>query len=131
MEFIWPMLLNAADPFSSNKYIYQWKADGIRLELLYKRGKGVTCYTRHGTNCTLQFVELQEFQAAADIILDGELICMDQEIGRESLDLVMERFHIKNEDKIRYAAEFQPCVYVVFDILYYNEPILHLNLEEG
>jgi DNA ligase 1 len=130
MEFIWPMLLNATDPFSSSKYIYQWKADGIRLELLYKRGKGVTCYTRHKTNCSTQFIELQEFHADADIILDGEIICMDQETGRESLDMVMERFHLRNEDKIRYAALYQPCVYLVFDILYYKEPLIHLNLME-
>jgi hypothetical protein len=39
MKFIWPMLLTHSEPFSDEDWIFEWKADGIRLELIHQKIK--------------------------------------------------------------------------------------------
>jgi DNA ligase 1 len=130
MNFIFPMLLTPSDPFSEEGWIFEWKADGIRMELIHQKTKGITAYTRHKTNCSRAFPELQTLSFNDDVILDGELICYDPELKRDSWELVMERFHLSQDIKINYAAETIPCTYVVFDVLYLNRPTMKLPLIE-
>lgn len=68
-----PMLLGKREtPFNNKNYIFEWKADGVRC-LLHKDGDKVGLFSRHGTNCTLSFPELQATDAiqAKSVILDG------------------------------------------------------------
>ncbi|MFE8703945.1 ATP-dependent DNA ligase [Cytobacillus sp. FJAT-54145] len=122
------MLLSKSDPFSSPDFIFEWKSDGIRMELIHEKTKGISCYTRHKTNCTKQFIELQDLKFDEDLILDGELICYDPELKKEDLELVMKRFKLTSSEKIAIAATELPCTYVVFDILYYKKPLMNLPL---
>lgn len=124
------MLLTQSDPFSSPEYIFEWKSDGIRLELIFEIGKGISCFTRHKTMCTKQFPELQELKADHNIILDGELIVYDPGQKKEDLELAMKRFKLSSSFKIEQAAAELPCTYIVFDILYYKEPLLNVPLLE-
>lgn len=130
MDFIFPMLLTPSEPFTEEGWIFQWKADGIRLELISHKAKGIQAYTRHKTNCTKSFPELESLRFPDDVILDGELICYDQETGRDSWELVMERFRLQNDYKIKVAAEEHPCTFYVFDVLYRNQSVMHLELME-
>lgn len=131
MDFIWPMLFEKSEPFTAENFIFENKFDGIRFELIHSRTGGLSFYTRHKTKCT-QFPELQSIknQLNEDLILDGELIVFDQEKGKESWEKVMDRFLLKDENKIKYASRFNPVIYVVFDILYYKKSLLNLPLIE-
>lgn len=128
--FIWPMLLMPSDPFSSTDYLFEWKSDGIRLELIHQKGKENRCYTRHRTDCTKQFIELQDLSFSEDVILDGEIICFDPKKGKEDLELVMRRFQTTSSEKILALSREIPCTYMVFDILYYKKPLVNLPLME-
>lgn len=120
MDFVWPMLLGKTEPFSSDQFIYEWKMDGIRLVLIYKKGVGGQCFTRHRTNCTKVFPEISSITFDDNVILDGELIVFDSETGKDDFELVMQRFQMKKELAISFAVDEHPCVFMVFDILFLN-----------
>src|SRR5690606_10726612 len=115
--------------FTEEGWIFEWKADGIRLELMHDKKKGIQGFTRHKTNCTKAFLpEFETLSFSDDIILDCELICYDPEEKRDSWELVMERFQLSQELKIRHAAEAHPCTLIVFDVLYHKKPLMNLEL---
>lgn len=127
--FIWPMLLEKGDPFTSNDYYFQWKADGIRLILSSMNGE-IRCFTRHKTDCTNRFPELQTIPMLDrhNIIFDGELISIHPETKKDDWELVMERFRLTNRMKIEAAVKISPVIFLAFDMLYLNEPIMNLPL---
>ncbi|MBD7967748.1 ATP-dependent DNA ligase [Paenibacillus gallinarum] len=118
--FINPMLLETAQsPFSDNQYIFEPKIDGHRL--IYSNQAGKTkLYTRHRTECLRQYPELLENPFDKDIVLDGEIACVDPETGRVDFELIMKRFLARKEDKINLYTRTLPVTYVVFDILHYD-----------
>lgn len=109
MDFIWPMLLGKSEPFSDESYLFEWKMDGIHLELVHIRGKGTQLYTRHKTNCTHTFPEIRGLSFSHSVILDGEIIVYNPETGRDDFELVLQRFQM--------AVREIPCTFMVFDIL--------------
>ncbi|MFK7693722.1 ATP-dependent DNA ligase [Paenibacillus sp. HJGM_3] len=114
-----PMLLETSQyPFTHPDYIFEPKIDGHRL--LLDRRDGVTqLYTRHRNNCTLQYPELYDL-AVDDILLDGEVACVDRTTGRIDFECVMDRFQARRADKVLRLSATQPAHYVVFDILRYR-----------
>ncbi|WP_394584645.1 ATP-dependent DNA ligase [Cytobacillus firmus] len=103
----------------------------MRLELIHDKRDGIQGFTRHNTNCTKAFLpEFETLSFSDDLILDCELICYDPEEKRDSWELVMERFRLQNEIKIRHTAEELPCTLIVFDVLYYKKPLLDMQLIE-
>jgi DNA ligase 1 len=117
--FISPMLLKQVDkPFDNSSWIYEPKIDGHRL-LLSKMGGVTKLYTRHKNECTVQYPELHSVPVDGDVILDGEVFCVDQH-GQIDFELVMNRFHTKGADKIAAIMKRQPVGYMVFDILYFK-----------
>lgn len=117
--FIEPMLLVQRDkPFDKSDFIAEPKIDGHRL-ILSKVGGQLKLYTRHNNDCTIQYPELHDLPVDKDIILDGEVYCVDEN-GQVDFELVMSRFQTKGADKIAAAAKRSPVGYMVFDILHYN-----------
>ncbi|ASA22061.1 ATP-dependent DNA ligase [Paenibacillus donghaensis] len=117
--FISPMLLQTAPrPFSHSDYIYEPKVDGHRLIYSQQSG-GVRLYTRHNNECTLQYPELQ-LPFADDIILDGEVACVDPSTGVSDFESVMSRFQTRRDDKIQQLTASLPAYYAIFDILMYK-----------
>ncbi|RAR39682.1 ATP-dependent DNA ligase [Paenibacillus sp. MDMC362] len=117
--FISPMLLETAhSPFSHSNYIFEPKIDGHRLLFSQQDGK-IRLYTRHETDCTLQYPELLH-TLDDDIILDGEVACTDPDTGSVDYEMVMNRFQAKKADKIQHLTTIQPVTYVVFDVLQYK-----------
>jgi len=117
--FISPMLLETAyAPFSDDKYIFEPKIDGHRLILSQTNGQ-TRLYTRHNNDCTKQYLELHT-PFADDIILDGEVACINPGTGEIDFESVMTRFQTRKEDKIRRLSETIPATYVIFDILRYK-----------
>ena len=98
--FISPMLLQTAPrPFSHSDYIYEPKIDGHRL-IFSQQSNKVRLYTRHNNDCTRQYPELQ-LLFDADIILDGEVACVDPATGVSDFESVMSRFQARRADKIK------------------------------
>ncbi|MEK5400613.1 ATP-dependent DNA ligase [Paenibacillus sp. FSL K6-2859] len=117
--FISPMLLQTASgPFSHNDYIFEPKIDGHRLPYSQQAGK-VRLYTRHNNDCTRQYPELQ-LPFDDDIILDGEVACVDPATGVSDFESVMSRFQARREDKIKQLTATLPAYYAIFDILMYK-----------
>lgn len=114
--FIKPMLLTVKKhPFSNPDYIYEPKFDGHRLLLSFENGK-TDIYTRHGTNCTSQYPELWHPPVQKNVVLDGEVICLNEK-GQVDFELLMRRFQTKQVQKIKRLSEKFPVQFVAFDIL--------------
>lgn len=118
--FIDPMLLATAPrPFSDPRFIYEPKGDGHRL--IFSQQDGVVrLYTRHNNDCTRQYPEITGVLFPHDIVLDGEIACVDPATGVSDFEAVMTRFQTKKADKIARLSATLPVYYAVFDILCYN-----------
>lgn len=116
---IHPMLLETATaPFDSAAHIFEPKIDGHRLLLSRINGGPVRLRTRHDTDCTRQYPEFDDIDAA-DIVLDGEVACTDGS-GRIDFESVMERFSTRRIDRIQRLVTALPANYIVFDILRFD-----------
>jgi DNA ligase 1 len=119
MVFISPMLLQTREePFDDNAFVFESMTDGHRLILSHKNGE-TRLWTRYNTEVTRQCPELHQVPIDGDVILDGEVCCMDPD-GNIDFESVMERLHLRKKEKIQAAAFHQPVHYVVFDILFYR-----------
>ncbi|MBY3621139.1 ATP-dependent DNA ligase [Acinetobacter sp. CUI P1] len=117
--FISPMLLQtAAGPFSHSDYIFEPKIDGHRLIFSQESGK-IRLYTRHHNECTLQYPELH-LPFTDDVILDGEVACVDPSTGVSDFESVMNRFQTRRAEKIVQLTGTLPAYYAIFDILMYK-----------
>lgn len=119
--FIDPMLLATAPaPFSDPRFIFEPKIDGHRLIFSQESGT-VRLYTRHNNDCTRQYPEIAAALFAHDIVLDGEIACVDPATGVSDFEAVMTRFQAKKADKIVRLSANLPAYYAVFDILQYKD----------
>lgn len=118
--FIDPMLLATAPaPFSDPRFIFEPKIDGHRL--IFSQQDGVVrLYTRHNNDCTRQYPEIAGALFPHDIVLDGEVACVDPATGVSEFESVMTRFQAKRSDKIARLSATLPAYYAVFDILRYK-----------
>ncbi|MGR6763233.1 ATP-dependent DNA ligase [Paenibacillus sp. T2-29] len=129
--FISPMLLEtAAGPFSDSRYIFEPKIDGHRL--IYSQQNGtVRLYTRHNNDCTRQYPEISSALFPYNVVLDGEIACVDPMAGISDFESVMSRFQAKKTDKIMQLTASLPVTFVIFDILSYKgEDLRSLPLME-
>jgi len=118
--FIDPMLLaTAPGPFSDSSFIFEPKIDGHRMIFSQQNGV-VRLYTRHNNDCTRQYPEIAGAIFPHDIVLDGEVACVDPATGNSDFEAVMTRFQAKKADKIAALSVSQPATFVIFDILQYN-----------
>lgn len=118
--FIDPMLLATAPrPFSDPRFIYEPKVDGHRL--IFSQQDGVVrLYTRNNNNCTRQYPEIAGVLFPHDIVLDGEVACVDPMTGVSDFEAVMSRFQARRTDKIAHLSAVLPAYYAVFDVLQYR-----------
>ncbi|GAA0840527.1 hypothetical protein GCM10008915_36230 [Bifidobacterium pullorum subsp. gallinarum] len=121
--FIDPMLLaTVQSPFSDSRYIFEPKIDGHRLIFSQQNGV-VRLYTRHNNDCTRQYPEINGSTGALfphDIVLDGEIACVDPATGISDFESVMSRFQAKKTDKVATLTRTLPSTFVIFDVLQYN-----------
>jgi DNA ligase-1 len=120
--FIAPMLLEKREkPFDDERYIFEPKIDGHRLILSMENGI-VRLFTRHNNEVTRQYPELHNvpIEDNSDVVLDGEVACLNPESGSIEFEMVMERFMKKKPMTIMEAVARQPVHYFVFDILRYK-----------
>jgi DNA ligase-1 len=120
--FIAPMLLEKREqPFDDERYIFEPKIDGHRLILSMENGI-VRLFTRHNNEVTRQYPELHHvpIEDNTDVVLDGEVACINPESGSIEFDMVMERFMKKKPLSIQEAMIRHPVHFFVFDILRYK-----------
>ncbi|QMV44479.1 ATP-dependent DNA ligase [Cohnella cholangitidis] len=120
--FLEPMLLTKREsPFDDDRYLYEPKIDGHRLILSMENG-AVRLFTRHNNDVTLQYPELHNvpIDDTSDVVLDGEVACLNPETGTIEFELVMERFAKRRPISIQQAMVRQPVHFYVFDILRYR-----------
>ncbi|WP_182914199.1 hypothetical protein [Paenibacillus sp. 1011MAR3C5] len=120
--FIQPMLMTEkTEPFEDRNYWFEPIVDGQRLQLHMSAGK-VVLLTRHGNDATAQYPELHNVPLSrpADVVLDGEVACLDPQTGHADFAKLQERFRMKGMPRIREARKTMPVLYFVFDILMYN-----------
>ncbi|WP_407873331.1 ATP-dependent DNA ligase [Paenibacillus melissococcoides] len=117
--FIPPMLLETSErAFTDERYIFEPKFDGHRAILTHSNGQ-THIYTRHNNECYRQYPELLSVPFGEDMILDGEIVCIDP-AGAVDFEAVMTRFQASRSDTITRLVEQLPVTYVVFDILNYR-----------
>lgn len=120
--FIAPMLLEKREnPFDDERYIFEPKIDGHRLILSQENGI-VRLYTRHNNEVTNQYPELHNvpYEDNSDVVLDGEVACLNPDSGIIEFELIMERFKLNKPMRIQEAIIRQPVHFFVFDILRYK-----------
>jgi len=120
--FLEPMLLEKREnPFDDDQYLYEPKIDGHRLILSMEAGQ-VRLFTRHNNDVTDRYPELHSVPIGdtSDVVLDGEVACLNPESGTIEFERIMERFALKKSMAIQQAMVRQPVHFYVFDILRYR-----------
>lgn len=124
------MLLETSQiPFNDDRYIFEPKFDGHRAILTHSGGR-THIYTRHNNECTRQYPELLSVPFGEDMILDGEIVCIDP-AGAVDFESIMTRFQARRTDSINRLMGQLPATYIVFDILFYQgQDLRSLSLME-
>lgn len=120
--FLTPMLLvKREEPFDDERYLFEPKIDGHRLILSMEKGI-VRLFTRHNNEVTFQYPELYNvpIEDNSDVVLDGEVACINPNTGSIEFEMVMERFMMKKPMSIQQGMIRQPVHFFVFDILRYK-----------
>lgn len=116
--FVYPMLLEKEEEaFSNQDYLFELKLDGHRMIYSHEIGK-IQLFTRHYTDVTSRYPELHSLPSQHDFVLDGE--CIVYANDKPDFELLMERFHTRNSEKVRYKMIELPVTFVAFDILWLN-----------
>lgn len=123
-----PMLLEeVSKPFNSNDYIFELKFDGIR-SLIYIDKNEIIIRSRNGVILNDIYPELNSIRNITKdtCIFDGEIVLLYND--KPSFTKVMERFKLRNKNKILLMKENFPVTFVCFDILYKNKDLTNLTL---
>lgn len=108
-------------PFDSKEHLFEPKIAGQRLRLVMKDGV-TTLLSRHGYDLTMQYPELLRVPLVlpADVVIDGEVACLDPDTGREDKDKLQSRYRMTRRPNIREAAKQNPVTYFAFDLISLN-----------
>jgi DNA ligase-1 len=96
-------------PFNKLNHVAELKLDGIRMVISNEDQPRI--YTRHNNNVTSKYPELLDTPFDTGTVLDGELICVDEN-GKPDFSAAMRRFSSK-KDKT-------PVCFCAFDIIKYK-----------
>ena len=116
-----PMLAEIGEAaFSKNDWMWEPKLDGYRV-LAFVEGTKVKLRSRRGLDLTAAFPKLAAElgkQAAASMILDGEIVAFDGS-GKPSFNALQNRVQLKSAPEIAAADKSTPAVYFCFDLLHF------------
>lgn len=119
-KVIHPMLATAVDEaFDDPEWLFEIKWDGYRAVAFIEKGK-LRLVSRTQNDLTAQFSELRELPKsmnAANAILDGEVVALDEH-GRSSFSLMQQRTGIRRSGRRVAGRPDVPVLYYAFDLLY-------------
>jgi bifunctional non-homologous end joining protein LigD len=121
-----PMLaVPAAEPFSSDDWLFEPKWDGIRAMVAWE-GSAARLTGRRGVDITARYPELAGLEAPHPVVADGEIIALGPD-GLPSFEALQRRMHLQDP-----GAEVNrtPVTFVAFDLVHDGEPIVGLPIEE-
>jgi bifunctional non-homologous end joining protein LigD len=130
MDWIMPM-----EPISSmtipvgEEWVYQIKWDGIRgLVYCQKNGdeKQIRIFTKKRRDRTVFYPELHcltDLITVDSAVFDGEIVVLELD-GRPSFQLSLIRERVGDPGRLAYYTSRYPVIYVIFDILYYQDRLL-------
>ncbi|WP_329492475.1 ATP-dependent DNA ligase (plasmid) [Kitasatospora sp. NBC_01246] len=123
LPHIEPMLATAGPLPSGPGWQAEAKWDGARCAA-YLEGGTVRLVGRAGTDYTARFPEVVEALAEVPgpLILDGELVIMQG--GQPSFSALQGRVHRTRPASVLAGARRAPAVYVAFDLLHTDRPLL-------
>lgn len=126
-ERFWtPMLLKEVyQPFNDPNYIFEVKFDGMRA-IIFASPLKIIIYNRHQKEITYLFPELNNIKVTKNVIFDGEIISLDKK--GPSFTKLQKRSHLKNKTKINYQSQYNPVIFICFDILYEDRNLTNLDL---
>lgn len=110
------------EPFRDVEWGFEIKWDGVRT-LLYADDAGVRLRSRTGNDTTTTYPELGHFAPGRPVILDGEVIALDS-AGRPSFERLQRRMNVSAPAQVAALAGDVPISYVVFDVLFDEQPLL-------
>jgi len=115
-----PMLCKKSEPFSSSKYLFEPKLDGVRC-IAYFLGGVATLQSRTGKDLTTQFPEIADslLDLPWDGVFDGEIVVLN-DLGIPEFNRIQHRLGRVNEDEIADHMDQYPAVYCAFDILHHE-----------
>ena len=126
------MLAVKGDPFSDKNFIYEIKWDGTRCLAYVDVDRGrIRMQNRRLVDIVYRYPELRSDLANAvkrNAILDGEIVVLKG--GKPSFRLLQKREHVVSNIRINMLSRLYPAVFFVFDILYKDEWLLNLPLNE-
>ncbi|HVZ59783.1 MAG TPA: DNA ligase D [Terriglobales bacterium] len=103
-----------------SEWVYEIKWDGFRAICYVANGK-VRLRSRNDNPLDALFPELRalpEYLQAKDAVLDGEIVCLDEQ-GRSSFELIQGRTGMKGSEAVREGHK-APVALFAFDLLYLN-----------
>ena len=105
-------------PPSGPDWIHEIKWDGVRA-LAETRDGRLHLSNRTGGDITLAYPEVVEGAVGLPdgLVLDGELIAIDPDLGVPKLHAVVPRVHVRDHAEALQLAGERPATFVVFDIL--------------
>ncbi|MGW4897692.1 ATP-dependent DNA ligase [Kitasatospora sp. NPDC004240] len=123
LPYIEPMLATAGSLPTGPGWCAETKWDGVRTLAYLERGT-VRLLGRGGADHTERFPDVTEALAGipGPLLLDGELVVMRS--GVPSFSALQGRVHHSRPAGIRAAAHADPAVFVVFDLLHTDRPLL-------
>lgn len=117
-----PMLLRAGLPPAGGRdqWALELKWDGMRAQFRVAREGRWCLRSRRGRNCSDQFPELIPLVgslAGRDVLLDGELVCLDSD-GRPDFHRLRRRLSASSADAAARLAARHAATLVIFDLLH-------------
>ena len=113
---------DAKAPFSDPNFIYELKYDGYRMLVVVEDGKCDLIY-RRGSKATDLYPEIARAASLlpfSRLILDGELVCLDDE-ARPSFSRLQRRSQLRRTVDVAAAAVRLPATLQTFDILAFED----------
>jgi bifunctional non-homologous end joining protein LigD len=121
-----PMLaLYGKLPDEQKLYGFEYKWDGVRA-IYFWDGNKAFLQSRNLLDITAVYPEIKSLGLAFGskaVVLDGEIIALDER-GRPSFNRLEHRFGIADPAEAMERAKLIPVVYMVFDVLYFEQHLL-------
>lgn len=113
--------------FSHEDWWFEIKWDGVR-SLLTVDGSSVSLRSRRGKRMDDMYPELLGVRTSRPMVVDGEIVALD-ESGAPSFSALQRRINVRGAKALQ-AVEHFPVTFVAFDVLYADEPVIDLPIED-